>query len=250
MVRDARSGYFWDMNLQDQQVVIIGGSSGIGLGVASASLEAGASVTLVGRTPEKLEAAARHLGNTQRVRTFVADATEEAQVRELFQSRPPVHHVVVTSVHAYYAPVRQFDLAQARRTIDSKLGAAFNIAKHARFEGPGSLTFTGGVAADRPGPGGSVIAAVNGALVALARSLALELAPVRVNVISPGWVETPMWDVIAGSAKQERLAQHARRLPVGRVGLPADIGEAVLFLMANGFTTGETLHVDGGHRLV
>ncbi|QSQ28446.1 SDR family oxidoreductase [Pyxidicoccus parkwayensis] len=238
------------MNLQDQHVVVIGGSSGIGLGVASAALEAGASVTLVGRAPEKLEAAASRLGNGQRVRTFTADVTEEAQVRELFQSRPPVNHVVVTAVHAYYAPIRQFDLAQARRTLDSKLMAAFNVAKHARFEGPGSLTFTGGVAADRPGPGGAVIASVNGALVALARSLALELAPVRVNVISPGWIDTPMWDVIAGAAKQERLEQHARRLPVGRVGVPADIGSAVLFLMGNGFTTGETLHVDGGHRLV
>ncbi|HEX8539379.1 MAG TPA: SDR family oxidoreductase [Cystobacter sp.] len=238
------------MNLQEQQVVIIGGSSGIGLGVASACLEAGASVTLVGRSPDRLEAAATHLGGGSRVRTFAADVTEESQVRELFQSRPPAHHVVLTSVHAYYAPIRQFDMAQARRTLDSKLVGALNVAKHARFAGPGSLLFTGGVASDRPGPGGAVIAAVNGGLVALARSLALELAPVRVNVISPGWIDTPMWEVIAGAAKQERLEQHARRLPVGRVGLPADIGHAALFLMGNGFTTGETLHVDGGHRLV
>ncbi len=238
------------MNLQDQQVVIIGGSSGIGLGVASACLEAGASVTLVGRSPDRLEAAATQLGGGPRVRTFAADVTEESQVRELFQSRPPAHHVVLTSVHAYYAPIRQFDVAQARRTLDSKLVGALNVAKHARFAGQGSLILTGGVASDKPGPGGAVISAVNGGLEALARSLALELAPVRVNVLSPGWIDTPMWEVIAGASKQERLEQHARRLPAGRVGLPADIGHAALFLMGNGFTTGETLHVDGGHRLV
>jgi NAD(P)-dependent dehydrogenase (short-subunit alcohol dehydrogenase family) len=238
------------MNLQDQHVVIIGGSSGIGLGVASACLEAGASLTLVGRAPEKLDAAATRLGGGQRVRTFAADVTEEAQVRELFQSRPPAHHVLLTSVHPYYQPIRQLDLAQARRTIDSKLVAALHVAKHANFAPQGSLTVTGGIAADRPGPGGSVIAAVNGALVSLVRSLALELAPVRVNVISPGWIDTPTWDVVAGASKQQRFEQHARRLPVGRIGTTADTTSAVLFLMGNGFTTGEVLHVDGGHKLV
>ncbi len=238
------------MNLQDQQVVIIGGSSGIGLGVASACLEAGASVTLVGRAQDRLDAAASKLGGGDRVRTFAADVTQEPQVRELFESRPPVHHVLVTTVQAHYQPIRQLDIAAARRTLDSKLVAALHVAKHARFEAGGSLTLTGGVAAYRPGPGGSVIAAVNGALESLVRALSLELAPVRVNVLSPGWIDTPQWDAIAGSGKQQRFEQHARRLPVGRMGTPADTSNAVLFLMGNGFVTGEVLHVDGGHKLV
>jgi NAD(P)-dependent dehydrogenase (short-subunit alcohol dehydrogenase family) len=126
------------------------------------------------------------------------------------------------------------------------------VAKHAAgwLRPGGSIGFTSGVAAYRPGPGGSMIAAVNGALEALARALALELAPVRVNVVSPGWVDTPIWDVLAGPAKAERLAEMGSRLPAGRVGKPAHIARAFVELMGNGFVTGTVLHVDGGHRLV
>ncbi|WP_437682519.1 SDR family oxidoreductase [Sorangium sp. So ce131] len=238
------------MNLDNQHVVVIGGSSGIGLGVAKACLARGASLTLVSRSPQKLAAAAAELGAPGRACTFAADVTQEAEVRSLFHERPPAHHVVVTAVEGHYQPVRELDLARARRTIESKLVAALHVAKHARFEPSGSLVLTTGIAAVRPGAGGSVIAAVNGALVSLVRALALELAPVRVNALSPGWIDTPVWDSIAGSAKEQRFEQHARRLPVGRVGAPADVAHAALFLMENGFTTGEVLHVDGGHRLV
>ncbi|WP_437820038.1 SDR family oxidoreductase [Sorangium sp. So ce1078] len=238
------------MNLEHQHVVVIGGSSGIGLGVARACIERGATLTLVSRSPQKLAGAAAELGATDRVRTFAADATQEAEVRRLFSERPPAHHVVVTAVQGHYQPIRELELAAARRTIDSKLVAALHVAKHARVEPGGSLVFTTGIASVRPGPGGSVVAAVNGALVSLVRALAIELAPVRVNALSPGWVDTPVWDSIAGGEKEQRFAQHARRLPVRRVGAPADIAHAALFLMGNGFTTGEVLHVDGGHRLV
>ncbi|MGK3963507.1 SDR family oxidoreductase [Sorangium sp. So ce1667] len=238
------------MNLEQQHVVVIGGSSGIGLGVARACLARGASVTLVSRSPEKLAGAAAELGDARRVRTFAADVTQEAEVRSLFDQHPPARHVVVTAVQGHYQPVREMDIAAARRLIDSKLVAALHVAKHARIEPGGSLVFTTGIAAVRPGPGGAVVAAVNGALMSLVRALAIELAPVRVNALSPGWVDTPVWDSIAGGAKEQRFAQHARRLPVGRIGAPADIADAALFLMGNGFTTGEVLHVDGGHRLV
>ncbi|MGK3982992.1 SDR family oxidoreductase [Sorangium sp. So ce136] len=238
------------MNLEQQHVVVIGGSSGIGLGVARACLARGASLTLVSRSPEKLAGAAAELGDARRVRTFAADVTQEAEVRSLFNEHPPARHVVVTAVQGHYQPVREMDIAAARHLIDSKLVAALHVAKHARIEPGGSLVFTTGIAAVRPGPGGSVVAAVNGALMSLVRALAIELAPVRVNALSPGWVDTPVWDSIAGGAKEQRFAQHARRLPVGRIGAPADIADAALFLMGNGFTTGEVLHVDGGHRLV
>ncbi|XYI02883.1 SDR family oxidoreductase [Sorangium sp. So ce1128] len=238
------------MNLEQQHVVVIGGSSGIGLGVARACLARGASLTVVSRSPEKLAGAAAELGDARRVRTFAADATQEAEVRSLFNEHPPARHVVVTAVQGHYQPIREMDITAARRLIDSKLVAALHVAKHARIEPGGSIVLTTGIAAVRPGPGGSVVAAVNGALMSLVRALAIELAPVRVNALSPGWVDTPVWDSIAGGAKEQRFAQHARRLPVGRVGAPADIADAALFLMGNGFTTGEVLHVDGGHRLV
>jgi len=235
------------MKIADQHVIVIGGSSGIGLGVARAARDSGATVTIVGRSAERLAAAAAALDG---VHSVSADATIEADVQRLFAELPPAHHVVVTAVQGHYQPIRELDLGGARRLIESKLVAALHVAKHARLTAGGSLVLTSGIASDRPLLGGSVVAAVNGALESLVLGLALELAPVRVNALSPGWIDTPVWDKIAGAAKAERFAAHARRLPVGRIGAPADIAHAAIFLMENGFTTGEVLHVDGGHLLV
>lgn len=238
------------MTLEQQHVVVVGGSSGIGFGVARAALEQGASVTLVSRSPEKLARAAALLENPDRVRTCSADATREDAVRQLFESLPPVNHVVVTAVEARYLGIREMDFAAARRIFDSKLMVAFHVASHARLQPGGSLVFTTGVASVRPMKNGSVIAAANGAIESAVRAWALELAPVRVNALSPGWIDTPVWDAIAGDTKGQVFEQHARRLPVGRMGKIADLGHAALFLMSNGFTTGEVLRVDGGHPLV
>ncbi|MCP3167829.1 SDR family oxidoreductase [Myxococcus qinghaiensis] len=238
------------MTLEQQHVVVVGGSSGIGLGVARAALEQGASVTLVSRSTDKLARAAALLENPGRVRTCAADVTKEDAVRQLFEALPPVNHVVVTAVEARYLGIREMDFAAARRIFDSKLMAAFHVARHARLQPGGSLVFTTGIASVRPMPNGSVIAAVNGAIEAAVRAWALELAPVRVNALSPGWIDTPVWDAIAGDTKGQVFEQHARRLPVGRMGTTSDLGHAALFLMSNGFTTGEVLRVDGGHPLV
>ncbi|MFY2561704.1 SDR family oxidoreductase [Corallococcus terminator] len=238
------------MTLEQQHVVVVGGSSGIGFGVARAALEQGASVTLVSRSPEKLARAAALLENPGRVRTYPADATREDAVRQLFEALPPVNHVVVTAVEAGYLGIREMDFAAARRIFDSKLMAAFHVARHARLQPGGSLVFTTGIASVRPMQNGSVIAAVNGAIESAVRAWALELAPVRVNALSPGWIDTPVWDAIAGDSKGQVFEQHARRLPVGRMGTTTDLGHAALFLMSNGFTTGEVLRVDGGHPLV
>jgi NAD(P)-dependent dehydrogenase (short-subunit alcohol dehydrogenase family) len=243
-------------SLAQQHVLVAGGSSGIGLGVARACLDAGASVTLVGRAADRLAAARDALGGDSRVAVAPADLTIEDDVRRLFEPAAgaaegrPIDHVVITAADLRYRPIHELDLRDARTTIDSKLVAALHVAKHARLPVGGSLTLTTGVAADRPSPGGALVAAVNGALNALVRALAVELAPRRVNAISPGWIDTPLWDAIAGDDKPRRMAAQAARLPVGRVGQPADIGQAAIFLMSNGFTTGETLYVDGGHRLV
>jgi NAD(P)-dependent dehydrogenase (short-subunit alcohol dehydrogenase family) len=136
--------------------------------------------------------------------------------------------------------------------LDTKLLGPWLVAKHAApgLAADGSITFTSGIAAYRPGPGGTMIASANGALEALARALALELAPIRVNVVSPGWIDTPIWDTLAGTGKAERLAGMAARLPVGRIGQPVDVANAFMALIRNGFVTGTTVHVDGGHRLV
>ncbi|WP_280250549.1 SDR family oxidoreductase [Nocardia abscessus] len=236
-----------------ERVVIVGGSSGMGLALAAALIADGAQVTIAGRSADRLAAAERTLSAQPGVlRSVVADITREADLERLFAGLEPVDHVVTTAadVTGAYRPVAEFDAEVAGNLISAKLIGPTLLAKHARIVPGGSLTFTSGVAAYRPAPGGAVVAAVNGALASLAYALALELGPVRVNVVSPGWVDTPIWDTIAGAAKTERHQQLAARLPVGRIGHPSDIAQAMLGVMRNRFITGTVLHVDGGHRLV
>jgi len=189
-----------------------------------------------------------------RLRTSPVDIGREEQVRALLAGTGPLDHVVVTAADAAgaYAPLPDFDLEAARAVLGTKLLGPWLVAKHAAGQLPptGSITFTSGIAAYRPAAGSSMIASANGALEALARALAVELAPIRVNVVSPGWVDTPIWDTLAGDAKPERLAAMAARLPAGRVGTPADLAAAYAAVLDNGFVTGTVVHVDGGHRLV
>jgi NAD(P)-dependent dehydrogenase (short-subunit alcohol dehydrogenase family) len=243
--------------VQTERIVIVGGSSGIGLALAELMLAEGAEVTIAGRSPERLAAAERELtrqeGSTaDRLRAVTADITREEDIERLFKTIGPVDHVVTTAadVTGAYQPIVSFNVRIGQDLIDAKLVGAMLLAKHAVIAPTGSLTFTSGIAAYRPAPGGSMVAAVNGALASLASALAIEMAPVRVNVASPGWVDTPIWDNIAGDEKTARLEAMAKRLPAGRVGDPDDIAQAILALIRNHFITGTVLHVDGGQRLV
>lgn len=240
-------------------VLIVGGSSGIGLALAERLLADGASVTIAGRSQRRLDEAARHLEGARRpgsgrLRASRVDIGREEQVRALLAGTGPLDHVVVTAadVAGAYAPLPDFDVEAARAVLGTKLLGPWLVAKHAAGQLPptGSITFTSGIAAYRPAAGSSMIASANGALEALARALAVELAPIRVNVVSPGWVDTPIWDTLAGDAKSERLAAMAARLPARRVGTPADLAAAYAAVLDNGFVTGTVVHVDGGHRLV
>ncbi len=238
--------------MERKKYVIAGGGSGIGLGLARAALRQDAEVVLVGRSTERLQQAMATLDAGDRASAQAADVTDEAQVRALFERVGAFDHLVSSVADVTYAPLREMVLADARRIVESKLLSAMLLAKHGagQIRSGGSITFTSGIASQRPAPGGAMVAAVNGALDALVRALALELAPIRVNSVSPGWVDTPIWTRIAGDAKQERLARMAERLPVRRVGQPEDIAQAMLALAGNGYITGTTLHVDGGHPLV
>jgi NAD(P)-dependent dehydrogenase (short-subunit alcohol dehydrogenase family) len=241
--------------LVGKKVVIVGGSSGIGLGVAASAVERGAQVVLVGRSHQKLQAAEQKLATAERrVRVFAADTTQEAEILKLFDDLGAFDHLVSTAGGPPPGdPIDRVDRELVRRFIDDKLIGAFMLAKHAvrSLRRGGSMTFTSGINRDRPPvPGGSVVSAVAGSFSYMARALSLELAPTRVNVVSPGWVDTPLFTELAGEAKLSLFESLASRLPAGRVATPADIAPAYIFAMESDFTTGQTLQIDGGQSLI
>ncbi|MBX5161183.1 MULTISPECIES: SDR family oxidoreductase [unclassified Rhizobium] len=242
------------IRIEGAKVLIVGGSSGMGLALARRLLDEGASVTIAGRNKERLAAACRQLGDHPKLGACAVDISREEEVAALFRDSGPVDHIVSTAadIEGAYQLLPSIELAAAQRVVESKFYGPLLLAKYGAAHLPpsGSITFTSGIAAYRPAARGSVVAAVNAALEGLVRALAVELAPLRINAVSPGWVDTPIWSVVAGDAKQATLEAMAQRLPAGRVGQPEDIADAIRFLIGNGFTTGTILHVEGGHRLV
>jgi NAD(P)-dependent dehydrogenase (short-subunit alcohol dehydrogenase family) len=239
-------------SLKGQKIVVVGGSSGIGLGVATAALEDGAEVVIVGRSATRLKAAQKSLGG--RAKGIAADMTSEADIAHLFDEVGAFDHLVSTAgTPPPNYPIGDTDMAFVRGFVDNKLIGAVMLAKHAvrGLKNGGSMIFTSGINKDRPPvPGGAVVSAIAGSFSYFARALAQELAPTRVNIVSPGWVDTPMWDELVGEAKTGYFAAMAGRVPAGKVAAPADVAPAYLYLMGNEFMTGETIHIDGGQRLV
>lgn len=237
-----------------ERVLIAGGSSGMGLALAARLLREDCAVTIVGRSTAKLESACMTLHNAPNLTAIAADITQEDQLARLFAQCGRLDHIVNTAadIAGAYQLLPALDIAVARKAMDSKLVGPLLLAKHGAplLPATGSITFTSGIAACRPAARGSVVAAINGGLNSLVYALAVELAPLRVNALSPGWVDSPIWEFVAGDARTEMLEGMAKKLPAGRVGHVDDIAEAICFLMRNRFTTGSVMHVDGGHRLV
>ncbi len=238
------------MSLQQSTVVILGGSSGIGLATAQAAQAQGANVIITGRSTERLARAQASLGGT--ARTAVLDANDEAGTRDFFAGIGELDHVFITAgelvLDGKLAPATD----KMRPALDTRFWGAIHAAKYAApgIRAGGSITFMSGTASRRPLPGASVATASCGAVDALARALALDLAPIRVNSIQPGYTDTPLFDGFFGAQRDEILAAAGAKLPVGRIGRPEEIADAVLFLMKNGFVTGINLAVDGGGLLV
>lgn len=235
------------------KAIIIGGGSGMGRALARTLLADNAEVTIVGRSAERLAKARTQLEELGigRIDTVVADIGQEQDVADMFEKVKQVDHIAVTAADSsgIWGPTTDVATPAARAVLDTKLLGAWLVAKYAAGKVTGSITYTSGINAYRPNGSNTIMAAANGGLASLAYGLSIELAPVRVNVISPGWVDTPIWDNLGLDDKQAAFADLARRLPARRVGTPDDIAQAFVSVMRNGFISGTVLHVDGGHRI-
>ncbi len=233
--------------LHNTKVLVVGGSSGIGLGIAMAAVEAGADVTIASRTHDKLDAAIIDLRGKATARQI--DATDDESVTAFFTQSPVWDHVVCSAGQGGRGLLPAMTMATAKAAMEAKFWAYFRIARAAKISSGGSLTFISGGLGTKPAPRAALVSATNAACEGLARGLALDLSPTRVNVISPGIVETPLWNQLELEQRKMLFDKAARGLPAKRIGQPADIGQAVLFVMTNPFTTGSVIQVDGGSAI-
>jgi NAD(P)-dependent dehydrogenase (short-subunit alcohol dehydrogenase family) len=222
------------------EVLVIGGSAGIGFAIAKLFHQQGARVTLAGRSATRLHRAAHDIGPN--VATEALDVTQPAQLEGFFSRPTRWKHIVVTAASLTFGPLRSVSLEDAQRIFDSKFWAAYHIARLATFDEHSSLTLVSGRFAQRAGAQTALISAVNAGIEGLARGLASELSPVRVNVLSPGFVDTGMHP----EALVEKMRQRSQALPVKRIALPEDIASAALLLATNSMISGTVLAVDGG----
>jgi NAD(P)-dependent dehydrogenase (short-subunit alcohol dehydrogenase family) len=236
--------------LPGQTVVVIGGSAGIGLETARRARAEGADVVLTGRNPERLQHAAAELGALS---TAAFDATDPAALERFFAEMPgPIDHVLVTGPGPYYAPLADLDRERAHRDFDDHVWLAVSVAQQAvgRVRPGGTLLFMSGTGGRGRGPGLSLIAAATAALPALIANLAVEVAPIRVNLIAAGFVDTPLSASLLGDDLEARRDQLRATLPIGRVIGPADVAALAVHIMINTALTGATYDIDGGQQLV
>jgi len=237
-------------DLLGQTVVVIGGSSGMGLETARLARARGADVVLTARDPDRLRKAARQVDARS---TTAFDATDLARLERFFEDLPgPVDHIMVTGRGPYYSPLKDMDFAEAKRDIDHRLLVTLAVARFgaARMRPPGTLLFIGGTGGRRAGVGLTLISALSAALPALVANLALELAPIRANLIAAGFVDTPLSASILGDQLEARRAELRAKLPIRRVVGPADVAALAVHLMTNTALTGATYDIDGGQQLL
>jgi NAD(P)-dependent dehydrogenase (short-subunit alcohol dehydrogenase family) len=229
---------------------VIGGSAGIGLETARRARAEGAEIILTGRSPDRLQRAAAELGAE---RTAAFDATDFGQLERFFHELPaPIDHVLVTGPGPYYARLADLDRERAHRDFDAHLWLAIAVAQQAagRVRSGGTLLFMGGTGGRAAGPGLSLIAAATAALPALIANLAVEVAPIRVNLIAAGFVDTPLSASLLGDGLQARRDRLRATLPIGRVVGPADVAALAVHIMVNTALTGATYDIDGGQQFV
>jgi NAD(P)-dependent dehydrogenase (short-subunit alcohol dehydrogenase family) len=235
--------------LLGQTVVVIGGSSGIGFETARRAHTEGAKVILAARDPERLKHAATEIGALS---TAAFDATDPVTIERFFRDLPMIDHVMVTAGRPYYGRLTDMDFAKIRDLIGEHLLQALYVARSAanKVRPGGTLIFMGGTGGRRPALGMSIAGAVTAALPSLTANLALEITPVRVNLIAAGFVDTPLSAELLGDQIEKRRNQLRTTLPIGRVVGPADVAALAVHIMTNTALTGATYDIDGGQQFV
>ena len=236
--------------LAGQTVVVIGGSAGIGLETARRARAEGAEVILTGRNPDRLGQAAQEIGARS---TAAFDANDEASLRRFFQDLPaPIDHVMVTAGGPTYGPLLEMDSAQVRNALSDHIVIGLEVARNAagKMRRGGTLVFMGGTGGRRIGHDLGIAPAATAALPPFTAALALELAPVRVNLIAAGFVDTPLSASLLGDQLQERRNELRATLPIGRVVTPADVAALAVHIMSNTALTGATYDIDGGQQFI
>lgn len=237
--------------LDNKRVVILGGSSGIGLAVAQLAASMGARIVIASSNSEKIQRAIGSIpGEAQ---GEAVDASDEHAIENFFTSLGAFDHLVFTAGDSLHLnPLGKTDLQHARRAFELRYWAALAAVKYGnpQIRKGGSVVLTTGIAGQRPQAGWTIAASVCGSIEALTRALAIELAPIRVNAVSPGVIRTELWQNMDPAEREQFYQRIGQSLPVGRVGEAQDIAQAYLFLMQQGFATGQVLVVDGGTVLV
>jgi NAD(P)-dependent dehydrogenase (short-subunit alcohol dehydrogenase family) len=238
-----------EQDLLGQTVVVIGGSAGIGLETARLARAKGADVIIAARNPDRLQQAGLEL----RASIAAFDTTDFDRLERFFDELPgPIDHVLVTGPGPHYAPFAEFDIDELRRDVEAHLLLPLEVGRNAvgKVRPGGTLLFMGGTGGRRTAPGLYFLSALTAALPAMTKNLALELAPIRVNVIAAGFVDTPLSATLLGDQLDARREQLRTTLPIGRVVGPADIAALAIHIMTNSALTGATFDIDGGQQLV
>ena len=237
-------------SMASKKVVVVGGSSGIGLATAKGAVALGAEVSIAARMPEKLERAKQEIGHS--VETAVLDMSQEEEVRSFFEKVGAFDHLATPGGVTFGGGILTIETSVAQQSFVNKFWGQYFAAKYGapHIRPGGSIVLISGQLSQRPSAGAVIVASVNSAVEGLGRALAVELAPIRVNICSPGLTDTPRAEARLGRQKAEAFfASYAEKLPLKRVGQAQDIAEAILYLMNNPYTTGHTLFVDGGYTL-
>lgn len=233
-----------------KKVVIIGGSSGMGLAAAKLAVARGFEVVIASRNLEKLENAVSSL-DSPNVSSIQVDTHNEASIKKLFEQVGEVEHLVIAGSEVIFGDFMTMPIDQMKQSFDSKLFGPVRVMRVAAeyISKTGSITLFSGSAGARPEDGTAIISAINSSVESLSRALAISLAPIRVNAIAPGLIDTPIYDNFSESDKQAMFKGFTQNLPINHVGHVDDVAEAALYLMSSKYATGSTVFVDGGHTL-